>query len=167
MTADRSTCRELAVLVTLRATGALDPADEARVESHLAGCRACRADAEADAALLELAALAPPSEAERRAVAEVPARALAQVRRGERRRATVARRFSAVAVAVLAAAVLLAPAFLWRGPLVEIPPAPIAWQEPDVETLWEDTQVLELEPAADERGGFADAAYAALGLEDG
>jgi outer membrane protein assembly factor BamB len=42
-------CAALAPLLALRDTGALDPAEEAAVRAHLAGCAACRADADLDA----------------------------------------------------------------------------------------------------------------------
>lgn len=70
-------CTDLDLLLPLHATGALEPAEASRVEDHLAACASCRAEAARDAEVLSLAKLPPPSEAERRAVADVPRRAIA------------------------------------------------------------------------------------------
>jgi anti-sigma factor RsiW len=43
LTATELTCQELVELVTDYLEGALTPAERARFESHLAGCRGCRA----------------------------------------------------------------------------------------------------------------------------
>jgi anti-sigma factor RsiW len=164
-----ATCKDLEVLVSLRAAGALEPAEEARVEEHLAHCRACRAEAAAAAEVLGLARLAPPSDAVRRAVAEVPARAVAEVRRETTRRRTFARRGVAIAAAVAAALMVSAPALLQRD-RPPLPPAAAeaAWREPDLDRIWEDTAILELTAAADEAAGDdTDAALAALETEDG
>jgi anti-sigma factor RsiW len=163
-----ATCKDLEVLVSLRAAGALEPAEEARVEAHLAHCRSCRAEAAAAAEVLGLARLAPPSDAVRRAVAEVPARAVAEVRRDTSRRRTFARRGVAIAAAVAAALMVSAPALLQRDRPPLPPAAEAAWQEPDLDGIWEDTEVLELTPAAyDAAGDDTDAALAALETEDG
>src|SRR5262249_4767043 len=50
------------------------PADETALQAHLAGCAACRAEAQASAELVGLAKLGPPSPAEARALDELPAR---------------------------------------------------------------------------------------------
>ena len=41
--ADELTCKQLVELVTDYLEGALSPADRARFDAHLAGCRGCRA----------------------------------------------------------------------------------------------------------------------------
>ncbi len=156
------TCEDLALLLSLRAAGALDPAEAARVEAHLEGCPSCRAEAAEAAEALALAALPPPSEAERRAVRDLPARALEALHRSERRRGLGKRIAAGIAVAAAAVALVLAPAVLRKAP-----PAPsaetaaAAWEAPDLDTLWEDASVLDLEASAT-GGDGADAAYAAL-----
>jgi anti-sigma factor RsiW len=155
-------CDELQVLISLRAAGALEPAEEATVASHLAGCAPCRAEAERDAAILDLARLPPASDREVRLVAGVPARALPALHRVERRRG-IAKRIVTVLAAVAAATAMVVAPVLLRKPAPEVV-ADVAetWQEPDLDGLWGDTEVLELEPAAASGADETDAADAAL-----
>jgi anti-sigma factor RsiW len=155
-------CDELQVHISLRAAGALEPAEEATVASHLAGCPACRAEAERDAAILDLARLPPASDREVRLVAGVPARALPALHRVERRRG-IAKRIVTVLAAVAAATAMVVAPVLLRKPAPEVV-ADVAetWQEPDLDGLWGDTEVLELEPAAASGADETDAADAAL-----
>jgi anti-sigma factor RsiW len=165
-------CRDLEVLVSLRASGApdaLDPADAARLDAHLATCAACRAELDASAAALSLAALPPPSDAERRAVRDLPARTLEALRRRDRRRGVARRALAAVAgVAVAAglAAVVMAPALFRKAPSVPValaePQQAQAWKEPDLDTLWSDAQVVDLDSSARTDGDGTEAALAAL-----
>jgi anti-sigma factor RsiW len=159
-------CRDFDLLLSLHATGALDAAEAARVEAHLAACAACRAEVAADREALSAATLPPVSEAERRAVASVPGRALAALHRGERRRSGWKRVAAAVAVAAAAFLAILAPALLRRTPEVPVPAGATAaatatWQVPDLDTVWEDTAIVDLEDAAASSSG-SDAALAAL-----
>jgi predicted anti-sigma-YlaC factor YlaD len=174
-------CRDLERLVSLRASrapDALDAADAARLDAHLAGCAACRAELEASATALSLAALPPPSEAERRAVRELPAGALAALRRKDRRRGVAKRALvgvAGVAVAAGLAMAVVAPA-LFRPQGVQVTFAETqdaqqggddAWQ-PDMDTLWADAQVVELDgngssaQSDGEASTSTDAALAAL-----
>jgi anti-sigma factor RsiW len=161
-------CKDFDLLLTLHATGALDPAEAARVEAHLAGCASCQAVAAADADVLAQAKLPPPTDAERRALADGPRRALAELHRKDRRRAGVKRiaaGFAAVAATVLA---IVAPAFLGRGPDVPLDPVAVAepsWEEPDLDRLWDDAALVDLDAAvasAAEADAGTDAALAAL-----
>jgi anti-sigma factor RsiW len=156
-------CDELQVLISLRAAGALEPAEEATVASHLAGCAPCRAEAERDAAILDLARLPPASDREVRLVAGVPARALPALHRVERRRG-IAKRIVTVLAAVAAATAMVVAPVLLRKPAPELVAdvAAATWEEPDLDGLWGDTEVLELEPAAASGADETDAAYAAL-----
>ncbi len=132
-------CREIEVLVSLRATGALEPEEALRVEAHLAECPACRAEAEAEARVLELAKLPPPGAAEERAMRDLTGRTLEALRRSERRRFVGRRLVAGIAVAAAAGIALLAPAALRRNTtIVPEPPAAAqaAWEVPDVDTLW-------------------------------
>ncbi len=163
-------CREIEVLLSLRATGALEPEEASRVEAHLAGCPACRSEAEVEATALELAKLPPPSAAEERAMRDLTGRTLEALRRGERRRFVGRRLVGGIAVAAAAGLALLAPAALRRTTTTvpEAPPAAVqaSWEVPDVDTLWADAGVLD-ENADEEStvlmgGDESDAAYAAL-----
>jgi anti-sigma factor RsiW len=147
-------CQDLEVLLSLRAVGALEPAEAARVEEHLAGCAACRADLAAAEEALRLATLPPPSAAERRATASIAGDALAELRRREARAASWKRATAGFAAAAALALALVAPAVLGRKPAL-LPPAPTtvgatataeagAWQSPDLDTLWSDADVLDL-----------------------
>lgn len=162
-------CADLQVLLSLRAAGALEPAEEAIVERHLAGCPACSVEAARDAEVLGLARLPPVTEHERRAVADVPAALISSVRRSGARRFAW-RRAAAVAGAIAAAAAIVAAPALLRPRPPEAPAkaaaAAATWQTPDLDQLWSDTEVLELEPIASVDGasgeGAPDAAVAAL-----
>ncbi|BDG02798.1 zf-HC2 domain-containing protein [Anaeromyxobacter oryzae] len=163
-------CADLQVLLSLRAAGALVPAEEALVAAHLADCAACRAEAARDADVLGLARLPEPSEGERRAVAAVPERVVAAVRRTEARRGA-GKRVVAVVAAIAAVAVMVAaPAVLRKQP-PELASAQVAatWTEPDVDGLWSETDVLELESASASGadGTASDAALAALDVDEG
>lgn len=165
-------CRDHELSLSLRAAGALDAAEAARLEAHLAGCEACRAEAEAEAELLSLARLPPVSETERRALADLPARALDELRRAERRRFLLRRLSVGLALAAAAALVALAPVLirdaLRRSDLAP-PPAPTApapplaaWQGPDLDRLWADTALIDFESSAVAGADAADAALVAI-----
>jgi len=144
------TCQELAPLLSLRAAGALDGEEAARVESHLATCAGCRAEAEQAEAALDLARLPPFGPAERRAAGELPERALAAFRRADARRGRMRRALAGFAVAAAAALALLAPALLRKpvhAPAAE--QASLTWQSPDPDTLWSETDVLALDGSSD------------------
>jgi anti-sigma factor RsiW len=164
-------CREYDLSLSLRAAGALDPAEAARLEAHLEACPACRAEAEADAEVLSLAKLPPVSDAERRALADLPKRALAELRRSDglaERRRRLGKRIAFGIVAAAAAVIVM------YAPGRERPPdpraqAPVAtadatWESPDLDTVWADAGVLDLSDSAEDGDG-TDAAFAALDVE--
>lgn len=173
-----TTCQDLEVLVTLRATGELSGEESRRLELHLAACARCRADAEADAALLRQVRLPGPGDAERRATAGLAGGTLAELHRREGRVSTWKR----AAVAVLAVAAILvavlAPALLGRRVAVQPPAAArvadagsvaagstastSSW-EPDLDTVWNDTSILDVD-ASGSGSGATDAAVASLDL---
>jgi anti-sigma factor RsiW len=149
-------CRQNEILLSLRAAGALDDEEAARLEGHLVLCSACRAEAEELSAAIDLARLPPPSEAERRTFGDVGERTLAALRRSARVRSIAKRTIVTLAAAAAAALVLLAPAVIRRGS----PPdggAP-AWQLPDMETIWSDASALDVD-----WGSGADVADASQG----
>ncbi|MGC4000512.1 MAG: anti-sigma factor [Anaeromyxobacter sp.] len=137
MTPGNAACRDVEQLLSLRAARALDPAGTARLDAHLAGCPACQDEARALEALLGLVKLPPPSEAERRVLADLPARALAEIHRRDRRAGLVKRWALAAGLAAAVVLAVLAPVFLRHAPtvtpeeLAAAQPAPPAWQEPD------------------------------------
>ncbi len=175
-----SDCRDLEILVSLRASGApdaLDAAEAARLDAHLASCAACRADLERSAAALSLASLPPASEAERRAGRDLPARTLAALRRGDRRSGIVRRALvgvAGVAVAAGLAAAIVAPALFRKAPSVPVTfaapqqgdEAQDGWQGPDLDTLWSVAQVVDFDSssssAQSDGDTSTDAAVAAL-----
>jgi anti-sigma factor RsiW len=164
-----SECHELEVALSLRAVGALDADEGARLEAHLAGCPGCRAELERTTALLDLARLPPPTLAEHRALSDLSVRVasamrpeVAPVRAGSGLRS--ARRLAAgILVASGVAAVAIVPLVVRR----QRPPAAATevsetasaspgaqdaegkngesgWQEPDLDTLWQDAAVVSL-----------------------
>ncbi len=174
-----SDCRDLEILVSLRASGApdaLDAADAARLDAHLASCAACRAELERSAAALSLASLPPPSEAERRAMRDLPARTRAALRRRDRRRGIARRALVGVAGVAVAAGLsmaVVAPALFRKTPSVPVTfaesqqgdEAQDAWQGPDLDTLWSDAQVVDFDSSSSAQSDgdtSTDAAVAAL-----
>jgi hypothetical protein len=146
-------CKDFELLLSLRSAGpgALEPADAARLEAHLAGCAPCRAEADGIAEALSLARLPPFGDAERNALRVLPARALDAVRRSAARSGTARRAALALGVAAALAAVVFAPVFLKRAPPRERPQVAqaAAWQEPDVDALYEDADLLDLDDDVD------------------
>ncbi|MEI7704216.1 MAG: zf-HC2 domain-containing protein [Deltaproteobacteria bacterium] len=118
-------CPHFEPLILDRAGGALAPGDAARLDRHLAGCAPCREQAEAVALALSLAALPPPSDRERVAVAEGARSALRHDGRLRSRR-----RFGGGIAIALAASVALFLAVKDRGP------ADPGWTPPDLDAVW-------------------------------
>lgn len=98
-------CPEYKELLTLQATGALEPQQEARVREHLSTCTACRYEANTTRRLLTRLELPPPSPAMQQRMEALPQRTLHAWRREQVRKAFRAR--SVGAVLAVAAAVLL------------------------------------------------------------
>ena len=165
-------CRELEVLLSLSAAGALEGADAARLEAHLEGCPACRAEREKLAELLGLARLPPPGAEEAALLSDLPSPMLRELRRRERRGQLLRRALAGGAVAAAVALAILAPALLRsRGPT--LPPAAVAstsaaaptWEEPDVTTLWDESAMVDYGSSSSD-AGTADAVYAAYDWSD-
>ncbi len=162
-------CKDLEVLLSLRAAGALEPDEAARVEAHLQGCAACRAEAAASRDALRLATLPPPSDAERRAVATLAKDALGELRRGEARAESWKRAGAAFAAAAAVLVFVLAPAVLGRKPVLPAATstagaqaqADDGWQAPDLDSLWSDADVLDLSNASASvaSSGYAESSY--------
>jgi hypothetical protein len=164
-------CAEFDLAISLRATGALDAPEAARLERHLEGCAACRAEATRADEALGLLRLPPISEPERRVYHGLAETTVERLHRGERRASLGKRVAAALLAAAAAVAVVLAPAVLHRRPGVAPAPAgpaataaePAAWEAPDLDDLWEDAAVVELEAFTSAAGAdHADAALAAL-----
>jgi len=139
-------CPEYEPLLIERAAGDLSPEAAARLEAHLSGpaaCAACLAEAAAFAEALDLCRLPPPSEAERRALANLAEPLEKQARAAARRRTWPARVAAGVAVAAAVVAFLVAPAFSRRGPSLDgLPAAATApWEAPDPDALLEEAVV--------------------------
>ncbi len=123
-----------------RAAGDLGEADAGRLERHLAGCPACRAEAEAVGLALSLAALPPVPAAEREAVARGAREALLQHHAGRRQRRLAGG--LALAVAASAAFALAVPWVLLSRQGAVSPPAAVAtapaagWELPDLDAAW-------------------------------
>lgn len=151
-------CREFELELSLRAAGALERDDAARLEGHLVVCPGCRAEAEAVAAALDLAKLPPVSDVERRAYQDLGGRTLAALRRTSRVRSIVKRASALTAAAAAAAALVLTPAVLRRDPgAPAAPQASTSWL-PDLDTLWNDASVVDLGSSALASGSYADSA---------
>jgi anti-sigma factor RsiW len=140
-------CPEYDVRLSLHAAGALAPAEAEAVSAHLAACSACREEAFADAAVLAAVRLPPVTAAEREALRELPARTVGAFRALERGRVRTRRAlvggFAAVAAALLA--VVLTTSTPTSTPTATATPT---WQTPDLDGLWDDTDVLALDAAA-------------------
>ena len=137
-------CPAYEPLLLDRAAGELGEADGARLERHLDGCPACRAEAEAVGLALSLATLPPVPPAEREAVAQGAREALLRHRAGRRQR----RIAGGLALAVAASAVfaLGTSGYLLSRRAPVAPPAAGAtatavvtaagWELPDLDAAW-------------------------------
>jgi anti-sigma factor RsiW len=164
-------CNDFEVLVSLRAAGALEPAEAARLDAHLQTCAACRAEVEADAEVLRLARLPAPTEAEQRATAGIAKGALAELHRREGRAYSWKRTTAAFAAAAAVLVAVLAPAVLGRRPALlpqgmdsGVPAVAASWQEPDLDTLWSDAGLVDDDSTSSEAETAADAALVAFDL---
>jgi anti-sigma factor RsiW len=160
-----SACPDHEELLTLHATGALEPADEARLRAHLASCEACRREAESTARLLAEVALPPPSAAMRERMEAVPQRALGAWRREQVRKAFRARTVSAMLATAAVVLFVVNPGL--RRQETPSPVAPLALPASSSEAqadfeLWAAADPLGdvLEPASDEEA-WEDGAEAA------
>lgn len=111
-------CPDFETMLLDGAAGALDAAAAARLESHLAGCEACRAEAAALESALGAARLPAPSEVEQRALARAQTATLRHWRgaEGSRRNRSLMQGFAAgFAVAAAAAVVVVAPGAYHRA----------------------------------------------------
>jgi len=131
-------CPGFEPLLLDRAAGLLDPVGEARLDRHLAACPACRAGADAIALALSLAALPPPSAAERAAVGQGARQALHRLRADGRRRRLAGGVL--IAVAASAAFAVAVPWVLLSRHAPVAPPAAVAgttgWTLPDLDAAW-------------------------------
>jgi len=130
-------CPAYEPLLLDRAAGELGAGDELRLDRHLAGCPACRAEADAIGLALSLAALPPVPPAEREAVGQGAREALLHHRAGRRQRRFAGR--LALAVAASAAFALAVPWFLLSRHAPVAPPAAAtgtAWELPDLDAAW-------------------------------
>jgi hypothetical protein len=131
-------CPDLEPLILDRAAGLLDDAGAVRLERHLDGCPACRAEAEAVALALSLATLPPPSGAERAAVGQGAREALLRLRADRGRR-----RLAGGMLLALAASAAFAVAVPWillsrQAPVAPMPAvaAGAGWELPDLDAAW-------------------------------
>jgi anti-sigma factor RsiW len=108
-------CHEYEELLTLHATGALEPEEEARVRAHLESCAACRSEVEATARLLGDVALPPASPAMQQRMDALPQRALGAWRRQQVRQAFRARTVGAVLAAAAAVLLVVSPSLRGTG----------------------------------------------------
>jgi predicted anti-sigma-YlaC factor YlaD len=172
-------CPDFEPLLLDRAAGDLGAADVARLADHLTGCAACRAEGEALAAALSLAALPPVAESERAALT-----GLAESVRLEQRRAELGTRrplrYAAALLAVAAAvAFLVAPAFTRRGPNppgAELPAGLVAaaggaaeaaeWEPPDTDEVWSEVDLASDDGAAAAMSGADELALDVLLADD-
>jgi anti-sigma factor RsiW len=170
-------CRELEVLVSLRAGGAeLSEPEAARLERHLESCGACRRALEEGRELLDLVRLPAPEAGEGLAMADLPSRTLAALRRTERRRG-LARRAVAVAAGMAVAAgvalALLSPALFRGGPPAgagrsgQAVVAQAGWQEPDMDVLWTESAVVDYASGSSASASMTDGLLAAVDAGNG
>ena len=139
-------CRELEVLRAAAAAGELSGGEAATLNAHLAACAECRAASARDRDLVDLIRLPPAGAAESLVLADLPARTLSALKRRERRRGVFRRYLAGAAVAAAMVAALLAPVYLRNHPQRVAPPAPapqVAWQEPDLDTIWTESAVID------------------------
>jgi anti-sigma factor RsiW len=150
-----SACPEFDLLVSLHATNALSAEEAARLDAHLATCDACRAELDAVDEALSLARLPAPTAAEHRALAGLAERTIEAAHRSNRQRGLVRRVAFSVAVAASVAFAVVVPLRGARHAPAPDATAPAAqrevvaqnetagWQEPDLDTLWAESDVVD------------------------
>lgn len=160
-------CKELEVLRSLHAAGALDAGESARVAAHLEACAECREADRLDRELLGLVRLPEPTPAEALAVADLTGRTLRELKRRERRLTWLRRLGTGTGIAAVAAAVLMM--LLWpavaRHP---VPPAAAAGQQTavvaaadDASASWEEDDLDTEDGSTATASSISDVALAA------
>jgi anti-sigma factor RsiW len=131
-------CADYLPLLSESAAGEIATADATRLTAHLAGCAACRAEGEALASVLSMAALPTPSEAERSALTGLAESVRLDQQRGELRRRAPLGYVAALLAVAAAVTFLVAPAFTRRAPTVAAPDVAETtnWEAPDADELW-------------------------------
>jgi predicted anti-sigma-YlaC factor YlaD len=163
-------CADWLPLLSDRAAGELAAGEAERLDTHLAGCAACRAEAEALAAVLSMAALPPTAPAEREALTGLAEAVRLEQRRAElRRRAPL--RYAAASLAVAAAvAFLVAPAFTRRAPevgtAVQLAATAAAWEAPDADEIWNASDLAADDGSSAAMSGADELALAVLLADD-
>ena len=162
-------CAGYLPLLSGRAAGELPAAEAARLDAHLAGCAACRAEGEALATVLSMAALPPPTDAERTALTGLPEAIRMEQRRASLHRRSPLRLAGALLAVAAAAAFLVAPAFT-RRPLqptpAEVAAADQGWEGPDPDELWAASDLASDDGAAAAMAGADELALGVLLADD-
>ena len=159
-------CTDYLPLLSDRASGEIAAAAAARLDVHLAGCAGCRAEAEALATVLAMAALPPPAEAEHRALAGLAESVRLEQRRAEHRLRAPLRYAAALLAVAAAVAFLVAPAFTRRSPRLTAGEVAAAeargWEAPDADELWTASDLASDDGAAAAMAGADELALDAL-----
>jgi anti-sigma factor RsiW len=124
-------CQEQEERLTLWATGALEPEEEARLRTHLEACPACLREAEATRELLGQVALPPPTSREQAVLAALPRTAVAAWRLEQGRQAARMQATSALLAAAAAVLLVLGAVTDWRtaAPQPHAAPEALALEE--------------------------------------
>jgi anti-sigma factor RsiW len=160
------TCQEYQVLISAYASGEQPAPESERLLQHLAGCQACRREAEQTAAVLEAARFPPPTEAELRSLEGLQSRVIGSWNRSQRRRGLWRQSMAALGGAAAAAALLLLlPGTVHRQVQTEgESTVAVEWQSPDVDELWDTSAVVDV--AEDEELALADDSQVYASWED-
>ena len=160
-------CRELEVSLSIHAASALDPAEATRVEVHLTGCPECHAEAQKLARVIDHARLSPMTPLEqRRSLRDLARDVRAGLDRGHRWRSKATRVAAGLAVMAAAAALMIVPGRVSHREAPPVVNVASAWQEPDIDALWEATDVLEVTQSDPELGSGSAAAHAAIEADE-
>jgi anti-sigma factor RsiW len=163
-------CEDYLPLLSEQASGEIAGPDAARLDAHLAGCAACRAEAEALTSLLSMATLPPPGEAERAALHGLAESVRLEQRRAELRLRAPLRYAAALLAVAAAVAFLVAPAFTRRAPRLaagDVATAQrISWEGPDTDELWTASDLASDDGAAAAMAGADELAMDALLAEE-
>lgn len=163
-------CADWLPLLTDRAAGEVAAGDAARLEAHLAGCAACRAEGEALAEVLSMAALPPPAQAERDALTGLAEAVRLEQRRTELRGRPPLRVAAALLAVAAAVAFLVAPAFSHRttvdAPAARLAAAPAGWEPPDADELWTASDLASDDGSTAAMSGADEVALAVLLADD-
>jgi anti-sigma factor RsiW len=141
-------CPDYEVLLTLHASGALEPAEQAQVQAHLATCAGCQHEARQLTGVLGQVALPPPTALEESRQEALPRQVVGRWRREQVKQAVRLRNGGALLALAAAVMLVLTVTLPGQAPSSAEPLSTVGVAASDSETLFE--QWASADPLQDE-----------------